>query len=53
MPTSPRGENRPGDVVGCAIRVARIATGKVLEIQTQGQVNVRKGVHIRARNLAP
>ena len=28
MPTGPRGEKRPADVIGCAITVARIATGE-------------------------
>jgi len=29
MPKGPRGEKRPGDVIGAAIMVARIATGEV------------------------
>ena len=29
MPKGPRGERRPGDVIGAAIMVARIATGEV------------------------
>lgn len=29
MPRGPRGEKRPADVVGCAIRVAKIATGEI------------------------
>lgn len=29
MPKGPRGEKRPADAVGCAIRVAKIATGEV------------------------
>ena len=28
MPKGPRGEKRPGDVIGAAIMVARIATGE-------------------------
>jgi hypothetical protein len=28
MPKGPRGEKRPGDVIGAAIKVARIATGE-------------------------
>jgi len=27
MPKGPRGEKRPGDVIGAAIMVAKIATG--------------------------
>jgi hypothetical protein len=28
MPKSPRGEKRPGDVIGAAIMLAKIATGE-------------------------
>lgn len=28
MPTGPKGQKRPGDVIGSAIKVARIATGE-------------------------
>jgi hypothetical protein len=31
MPKGPRGEKRPGDVIGAAIMVAKIATGEVEE----------------------
>ena len=31
MPRGPRGEKRPGDVVGCAVKVAKIDTGEVEE----------------------
>ena len=29
MPTGPRGEHRPADAIGCAVKVGRIATGEV------------------------
>lgn len=29
MPTGPKGQKRPGDVIGAAITVAKIATGEV------------------------
>ena len=29
MPKGPRGEKRPGDVIGAAIMVAKIATGEI------------------------
>ena len=29
MPRGPNGEKRPADVVGCAVMVAKIATGEV------------------------
>ncbi len=31
MPRGPNGERRPADVVGCAVRVAKTATGEVKE----------------------
>lgn len=31
MPKGPRGEKRPGDVIGAAIKVAKIATGEISE----------------------
>ena len=31
MPTGPRGEKRPADVIGAAVTVARIATGEADE----------------------
>jgi len=31
MPKGPKGEKRPADVIGAAIKVARIATGEELE----------------------
>lgn len=29
MPKSPRGQKRPADLIGCAVMVAKIATGEV------------------------
>lgn len=29
MPKGPRGEKRPADAVGCALHVAKIATGEI------------------------
>ena len=29
MPRGPNGERRPADVIGCAVHVARIATGEI------------------------
>jgi hypothetical protein len=31
VPTGPKGEKRPGDVIGAAIMVGRIATGEIEE----------------------
>lgn len=35
MPRGPKGEKRPADVVGCAITVAKIATGEIEDVQSQ------------------
>lgn len=43
MPKGPRGENRPADVIGCAIAVAKIATGEVEEILPDKSGRVRSG----------
>ena len=29
MPKGPKGEKRPADVIGCAVHVAKIATGEI------------------------
>lgn len=34
MPKGPKGQKRPADVIGNAIKVARIATGEEAETQT-------------------
>lgn len=44
MPKGPRGENRPADVIGCAITVARIATGEIKEALTEPSGKVRSGL---------
>ncbi len=31
MPRGPKGEKRPADVIGAAVKVAKIATGKIEE----------------------
>lgn len=35
MPKGPRGERRPRDVVGCAVMVAKIATGEIEDTKDQ------------------
>ena len=42
MPRGPKGEKRPADVVGCAVKVMKIATGEMEEDVPQhrnGKVN--------------
>lgn len=55
MPKGPKGERRPGDVIGAAIRVARIATGEESEDQPKPKSAAAemgaKGGKARAKKL--
>ena len=60
MPTGPKGEKRPADVIGNAIRIARIATGEEPEDTAPdvgkdkaAQELGRKGGAARAAKLTP
>ena len=58
MPKGPRGEKRPGDVIGAAIMVARIATGEVEDNPTalkkaHQSRGGKKGGASRALKLSP
>ncbi len=61
MPKGPRGEKRPADVIGAAVKVMRIATGEEaeeLDAPEPGKDPAaaamgRKGGAARARNLTP
>lgn len=44
MPTGPRGEKRPADVIGAAVVVARIATGELQETPSLQTGRVRSGI---------
>jgi hypothetical protein len=54
MPRGPKGEKRPGDVIGAAVMVARIATGEIADnprpVQSAADAG-RKGGKIRAAKL--
>ena len=56
MPKGPKGEMRPASVTGCAVHVARIATGEI-EDTTYEQPNKvkggRAGAKARAKKLTP
>lgn len=56
MPKGPHGEKRPADVIGAAIRVAKIATGEEPEDQpapvSAAQELGRKGGKARAAKLS-
>ena len=59
LPKGPRGEKRPADAIGAAIRVARIATGEEPEEITDdgkdkaAQALGRKGGKARADAMTP
>ena len=53
MPRGPKGEKRPADVIGNAVKVMRIATGE--EEETTGKLAPQraKGARARTRSLSP
>ena len=57
MPTGPQGQKRPADVIGCAIKIAKIATGEIEENRDDGKGCARKGGlkggKARANKLTP
>jgi hypothetical protein len=56
MPTGPKGEKRPADVIGNAVRVMRIATGEEGEDLGKAPNRAkggRKGGKVRATTLTP
>jgi len=59
MPTGPKGQKRPSDVIGNAVRVMRIATGEEADdVIDDGKDAAakelgRKGGKKRAANLSP
>lgn len=44
MPKGPRGEHRPADLIGCAVTVARIATGEAEDTVHCAPGRVRSGM---------
>lgn len=54
MPKGPKGQKRPGDLVGNAIRVARIATGEEKEdAPSKTRNGGLRGGKMRAKSLTP
>lgn len=59
MPTGPKGQKRPADVIGNAIKIAKIATGEIEdEVVDDGKDPAAKalgakGGKKRAENLSP
>lgn len=56
MPRGPKGEKRPADVIGAAVKVMKIATGEIEE-GSDGKEYARKGGRkggiARAKTLTP
>jgi hypothetical protein len=59
MPRGPRGEKRPADVIGNAVKVMRIATGEETEgletdrVKSAAAELGSRGGKARAKNLTP
>ncbi len=58
MPKGPKGEKRPADVVGAAVKVMQIATGEIEEDVDDGKNKAavelgRKGGQARAAKMTP
>ena len=53
MPRGPSGQERPADVIGCAVKVARIATGEVEDERAEPAGHQCRGGHARAQKLTP
>lgn len=59
MPTGPKGEKRPADVIGNAVRVMRIATGEEPEALEGAEKDQaaramgKKGAAARAASMTP
>ena len=62
MPKGPKGEKRPADVVGAAVKVMKIATGELEEdindgknvhAVALGRLGGAKGGKARAKSLSP
>lgn len=56
MPKGPRGQKRPADVIGAAIKVAKIATGEIEDETTKKEYTRKaglKGGKARAKKLTP
>ena len=53
MPRGPNGEKRPGDVVGCAVHVMKIATGEIEEDLPKNREGKVNGGKARAESMTP
>jgi hypothetical protein len=54
MPRGPKGEKRPADVIGAAVKVMKIATGEIEDDRAGARAKGgKKGGKTRAANLTP
>jgi hypothetical protein len=54
MPRGPKGEKRPADVIGAAVKVMKIATGEIEDNRSGARAKGgKKGGKARAANLTP
>ncbi len=53
MPRGPNGEKRPAHTVGCAVTVAKIATGEIEEELPENRVGKVNGGKARANSMTP
>lgn len=58
MPKGPRGEKRPADAIGRAVKIAQIATGEIEDERDEKLSSAaaemgRKGGKARAENMTP
>ena len=56
MPKGPQGQKRPADVIGAAVKVAKIATGEIEDERTQKEYTRKAGLiggKARAEKLTP
>ena len=57
MPKGPQGQKRPADAIGCAVTVAKIATGEAEDSRRYDQPNKVKagqaGARARTASLTP
>jgi hypothetical protein len=54
MPKGPQGQKRPADVIGCAVMIAKIATGDLEETLEDPAPTIKRaqtGGHARAAKL--
>ena len=51
MPRGPNGEKRPADAVGCAVMVAKIATGEIEEALPENREDKVNGGKARANSM--